>query len=304
MSAGTTSTNTAGADEFRLSGEQSRRFDEDGFLLVERFIGMDTVQRVRESFERLFRGEWQTGVMPDEVNWQQGKSREDMTRQICNGWKADRDVAAVVLRADFGRAIAELAGWPGTRIMIDNVLWKPPGARPLGFHQDNSYLDWFEPTELLSLWVALDDTSAAGGTMELVRGSHRWRHAPPAKEFHGPEAYRAEMEAAAALEGVTPDIVPVEVPAGGGSFHHGWTWHGSGFNRNPEGGVPRRALVLHAMSAAAHYVPAKFGVGTGPIYSRYRKLGSDEMDESHFPVLWREDGYRTPKLEAYLAGAP
>ena len=287
---------------FRLEPVQRRGFDEDGFLLIDRFIDAGTVERLRDSYERLFRGEWETGVMPDEVNWQAGRSREDLTRQICNGWKADRAIAAVVLREDLGRAVAELAGWPGARIMQDNVLWKPPGARPLGFHQDNSYLAWFEPTELLSVWIALDDTSAEGGTMELVRGSHRWRRSPPAKEFHGPEAYRAEMEAAAAAEGVTPDIVPVEVAAGGGSFHHGWTWHGSGFNRNPAGGTPRRALVLHAMSCEARYVPSRFGTGNGPVYARYRRLGSTAMDENHFPVLWREDGYRTPGLDDYVAG--
>ncbi len=285
---------------FELSDAQGAAFARDGFLLVERFIDAATVAGLRERFERLFRGEWETGVMPDEVNWQFGKSREDLTRQICNAWKADRMVASVVLREDFGRAIARLAGWPGTRIMIDNVLWKPAGARPLGFHQDNSYLEWFTPAELLSLWIALDDTSATAGTMELVRGSHRWHHAPPAREFHGPENYRAEMLAAAAREGVTPDIVPVEVPAGGGSFHHGWTWHGSGFNRNPDGGTPRRALVLHAMSSAARYVPANFARGTGPVYARYRRLDSDEMDENHFPVLWREDGYRTPALDDFV----
>jgi hypothetical protein len=31
-----------------------------------------------------------------------------------------------------------------------------------------------------------------------------------------------------------------------------------------------------------------------PIYSRYKLHGTDEMNESFFPVLWREDGYRTP----------
>ena len=28
------------------------------------------------------------------------------------------------------------------------------------------------------------------------------------------------------------------------------------------------------------------------------------MDENHFPVLWRADGYRTPALDIYLSSAP
>src|SRR3546814_7166227 len=57
------------------------------------------------------------GVWPDEVNWQEGRSDPTLTRQICNGWKANRAIANVVLREDFGRAIAKMGGWPGTRII-------------------------------------------------------------------------------------------------------------------------------------------------------------------------------------------
>ena len=47
----------------------------------------------------------------------------------------------------------------------------------------------------------------------------------PEGEFHGPEKYRKYMEIAAKREGVEPEIVYIEVPKAGGSFHHGWTWH-------------------------------------------------------------------------------
>ncbi|MEO1190690.1 MAG: phytanoyl-CoA dioxygenase family protein [Pseudomonadota bacterium] len=287
---------------FALTADQEARFQQDGFLFVDHLIDQPTVEALRASYDRLFRGTFETGVRPDEVNWQEGESDPSLTRQICNGWKADRTVAATVLREDLGDAIAKLAGWSGTRVMIDNVIWKPPGTRPLGFHQDNAYLRWFEPGQLLSCWIALDETTAEGGTMELVRGSHRWAASEPEGEFHGPEDYQKPMRQAAAAEGVTPDIVPVVVPAGGGSFHHGWTWHGSGHNRAVR---PRRALVIHAMPAESRYAadPADLSFATGPIYTRYKRLADREMDENYFPITWREDGYRTPGLDVYLQGA-
>lgn len=284
-----------------VTGDQIERFTDDGFLILDRLIDVATVELLRARYERLFRGEFESGITPDEVNWQEGTGDPSLTRQICNGWKADRAIARVVLREDFGRAIAELGGWSGTRVMTDNVLWKPPGTRPLGYHQDSAYLDWFRPSDLISLWIALDDTVAAGGTVEFVRGSHRWRHGQPEGEFHGPEAYRKHMELAAAREGVTPEIVYVEVPKGGGSFHHGWTWHGSGYNRAER---PRRSLVLHAMRAEARYNTRNLQQGIGRIYGRYKHLGDDEIDENYFPIIYRSDGYRTPGLEAFLAGAP
>ena len=113
---------------FSVTAEQIERFNEDGFLMVERLIDDATVEALRECYQRLFRGKFETGVTPDEVNWQEGSGDPSLTRQICNGWKGDRAMGRVVLREDIGRACATLAGWPGARIMQDNVLWKPPGA--------------------------------------------------------------------------------------------------------------------------------------------------------------------------------
>jgi ectoine hydroxylase-related dioxygenase (phytanoyl-CoA dioxygenase family) len=220
-----------------VTGDQIARFNEDGFLIVERIVDKGTVVELRDAYDRMFRREFETGVWPDEVNWQEGTGDPSPTRQICNGWRGSRA-------------------------------------------------------------IALDDTSAEGGTLEFVRGSHRWDHRPPEGEFHGPHEYQKYMRLAAQREGVEPEIVPVVVPKGGGSFHHGWTWHGSGYNRSER---PRRSLVLHAMRSDTRYVPEHLSEGTGRIYSRYKRLTGDEIDENYFPVLWRQDGYRTPGIDRYLA---
>jgi phytanoyl-CoA hydroxylase len=86
----------------------------------------------------------------------------------------------------------------------------------------------------------------------------------------------------------------VEVPAGGGAFHDGWTWHGSPRNTSS---APRRSLVAHCMSSEARFHPEM----TGYLYSRYKRFGDEEMDESFFPITWRNDGYRSPFLDPYLA---
>ena len=74
-----------------------------------------------------------------------------------------------MLRPDIGRACAQLGGWPGARLSQDNVLWKPPGGKALGFHQDSSYEQWAVPSEWVSCWIALEDTTASQGTVEYVR---------------------------------------------------------------------------------------------------------------------------------------
>ncbi len=277
-----------------LSAEDLTSFDNDGFVVVGPVLDTDLIDKLRERFGRLFRGDFETGTAPDEVNWLEGESDPTLTRQICNAWKTDRLIAATVLDARFGKAVARLAGWPGARMAQDNVIWKPPGAKSLGFHRDNAYLAWYTPQEMCSCWIALDDTTASGGTLELARGSHHWpTEADPHGEFHAPDDYRSTVAAAAETAGAELDIVALELRAGEAAFHHGWAWHGSGPNRS---GAHRRALVLHCASSEARFNRSGFGSGNGPVYSRYARLCDDEMDENHFPILWRHDGYRTPGI--------
>lgn len=270
-----------------LSNTDIATFERDGFVVVPNVLDAATIEAARTRFEPLFSGDFETSLQPDEWNWRTGSGAPDVTRQICNGWKADRTVASIVLRADIGAACARLRGWPGARINQDNVIWKPPGTKPLGFHQDDSYQDWIIPSEMVTCWMTLDDTRADQGTIEYVRGSHLWPLAPPISQFHAPDDPLADMRLAAEAAGVdAPDIVPIEVPAGNAVFHHGRTWHGSRANR---GENPRRSIVAHCMSSDARFHEKN----VSGIYSRYRRHGTDEMDESFFPVLWRKDGYRT-----------
>jgi phytanoyl-CoA hydroxylase len=278
---------------FVLTDEQADAFARDGFVVVERLIDPALARGALERYEDLFSGRFETGLYPDEWNWRPGVHRADLTRQICNAWKSDRAIAGVVLRPDIGRACARLGGWRGARLSQDNVLWKPPGGKALGFHQDSSYEQWAVPSEWVSCWIALEDTTAAQGTVEYVRGSHRWSRWGMIDEFHGPDDPHTDLRRAAADHGVEPEFVPVEVPAGGGAFHDGWTWHGSGVNRSD---VPRRSLVAHCMSSEARFHPET----TGYLYSRYKRFGDETMDESFFPITWRQDGYRSPFLESYL----
>ncbi len=82
-------------------------------------------------------------------------------------------------------------------------------------------------------WITLDDTRAYQGTIEYVRGSHKWPISP-----RDPSSFMARMirlndlYPAAAAAGVADyDMVPIEVPAGSCVIHHGRTWHGRATTR-------------------------------------------------------------------------
>src|SRR3954453_6291797 len=116
--------------------DQIDAYRRDGFLVVERFLEHDEVDRLRERFKACFAHEFETGLRPDEGNYDPKSKPPDLTRQLCNAWKADRAIAQTVLarrNAEFG---AKLAGVPGLRLAQDNLIWKPPSGKALLCHQD------------------------------------------------------------------------------------------------------------------------------------------------------------------------
>jgi len=277
--------------------EQVAAYRRDGFLVVERFLDDDEVDRLRERFAACFRHEWETGLRPDEVNYDPASTPPDLTRQLCNAWKSDRTVAATVLaerNAAFGAA---LAGVPGLRLAQDNLIWKPPSGKALLCHQDAAYLDHLDPPNMTTCWMALDDTRADTGTIFYVKGSNHWPHARLGGEFHAPGDWLAHARASMP-EGAELELVPIEVPAGGAAFHDGWTFHGSPPNERADG--ERRAMVSHMISTDTRWSAG----APHPIYSKYRRPGEWELDEAFFPVMWRADGHRTALIdEAFAASA-
>ena len=285
----------------QLTDSQVQQFQTDGFLILESFIEMDLVERLRDRIEPLFHGKFETGIYPDEWYWRPGLSLPDVTREICNAWKCDRTIASVSLSSTVGRLSAQLAGWPGARIGQDSLWYKPPGGgKEIALHQDGAYIDYLMPAEMITCWIALDDVNLDIGTLQYVRGSHRWPLLSSLEgEFHAPtKDYRWAMLETAKAAGVNePEIVPVTIPAGGCAFHHGLTWHGSGKNLSQT--RPRRSLGIHTVSAEAHFSDHPAGY----IYGRYKHVNDNVMDESFFPILWTEGGHRSSHLADYCQDA-
>lgn len=279
-----------------LGPNEVERFRADGFLVIENVLDDAQTEALRASLPRLFAGDFDTGVYPDEWHWREGVSLPDVTRHMANAWKSDLTVAKLALSADIGRAAAMLSGWPSVRLGQDTIWWKPPMTKAVSFHQDTSYMDFLDPPRTITCWVVLDDTHRDAGTLEYVRGSHLWPLTPIPEGFHAPEDHRALMKRAAKEAGESePTTVPIEVPAGSCVFHCGETWHGSGPNRTPD--RTRRSIGVHMVRADAQFSDRPGGY----IYRRYQRTGDRALDESYFPILWTEDGRRTGWIDGYCA---
>jgi len=250
-------------------------------VVVANMIPPEVVEAVKGRVDGLFSGQFDTGHYPDEWHWREGISMPHVTKEICNGWKSDSHVAAVVLSERIGCFVSSLLGWPGTRVGQDDVFHKPPGGSAVSYHQDGTYISVnFLPVEnnAVTVWIALDDADAETGVVEYARGSHRWPRSSAKTTFHaGGAGYRQAMLDAAGTEKV--DIAELRVPKGSCVIHHQDVWHGSACNGSKI--RPRRAVALHLIRE-----DVKFGPSPGYIYGRYKLADSDEPRPEFFPITY------------------
>lgn len=145
--------------------------------------------------------------------------------------------------------------------LYGSQLFAKPAAvgTPVPLHQDMPY--WpFEPYELASAWIALDDATVENGCVRYVAGSHKLGMLP-----HVPSGVAGNSM------GLAPDprieALPertAEVRRGSVILHHCLTAHRSDANRS---GRPRRGLIYVYMSEAVRLTdpsrmkgPAEFPV--------------------------------------------
>ncbi|MEM9480906.1 MAG: phytanoyl-CoA dioxygenase family protein [Verrucomicrobiota bacterium] len=246
-------------DEESLSLHEGRvsQYRAKGYVLLPKLVSQAELAVLREEIDGLFAME--RLVHPDNLR-AQGRETID------GGYVVDRldpliDVAPGIRRLATSPSVLEKLGeLMGEEVLLfkDKLIYKPPGATGYRTHQDYTY--WVElpaPGEcIVSLAVALDDTTAGNGATEFFPGCHS-RHLLDAKtpeDVFAPD--KGLIESASELEAIEPEMVPLE--AGDGVAFSSLTPHRSEANLS---GGPRRQLFL--TYAAARY---------GDLYEHYYSL--------------------------------
>jgi ectoine hydroxylase-related dioxygenase (phytanoyl-CoA dioxygenase family) len=122
----------------------------------------------------------------------------------------------------------------------DIVLWsshliaKPRGdGRAVPWHTDGEY--WgvrLQPMEVITLWLAVDDSTVENGCMRVVDGSHR-EEASGLGRYEGVDLSTHLFGSGLPADQIDPSrLVDLELKAGECHFHDAWTVHGSNPNRS------------------------------------------------------------------------
>ncbi|KAF4670533.1 hypothetical protein FOL47_002000 [Perkinsus chesapeaki] len=129
-----------------------------GYATINQLLSPNEAETLANKFPAIFRGEFDTGVFPDEWHWREGISKESAPREIVNAWKSDDIVGGIVLSKQLGSLAKAVTGWESIRVAQDDLWWKAPSTANSATkgHTDAAYFNFFEDNSLLTLWIALD----------------------------------------------------------------------------------------------------------------------------------------------------
>lgn len=189
------------------------RYDRDGYLIFRDVVDADLVARAGEHVARLMREH--PDVRPEDLG-----NTHLPTDRFWLELVSDPRLLAV----------AELFIGPDIALFASHYIAKQPfSGKPVLWHQDGAF--WpLEPMEVVTLWLAVDESTTENGCLRVIPGSHK-------QELHATrEATAVEnvLGHETVVEVDESQAVDLELRPGDVEVHHPNILHGSEPNHSPK----------------------------------------------------------------------
>lgn len=245
--------------EGRLTVDQRRAYERDGFVIIKRLIPETDLTKYREHFARLCSGETEFAkgvqVVRDlgAIRRGGGAQATPATLQTINkvqNLESDAILYSYARHPELLRLLPAFTGSSGAKVVpfSSMVVNKPPDAG-LGTSRHPLHQDlWFMPirpaSRIVAAWTALQPCNRTNGALFAVPGTHReplLRHVKPCDGpvnagFVGIQGRSEEAEVDKA------GVVWLDMEPGDVAFFHPLLHHGSGHNRSS---TTRQAISMH-----------------------------------------------------------
>jgi len=289
-------TTTTPGIESLVTEKDIQQYLERGFWISPKLLTDEQIARLNRAHERIWSGE-----IDGEGFYYEGKAVETdflspAIRKLVNGWWINDEVRLAALSSLIGKVSAALMRCPAARLWHDQVIEKPGAGSGeaglsgnVGWHQDYAYWQCTDTTNMISAWVALQDTDLSNGAMMTLVGSHHWGVLSDSASFKDLDLSALRRRFEPQMKGGAWVEEPCNLKAGQVSFHHALCLHGSGPNTTNK---PRRCITIHAMPDGTAY-KRQLPPGSKPAqayHTNVRLLGprphtGQKFDNSYFPLL-------------------
>jgi hypothetical protein len=228
---------------------------ERGFWISPKLFDDEQVQRLRAAHARFWAGEYD-GEIPSQYGIMRYDPHSAAVRQQVNaGWQND-EIRRAVTSPLLGKIGARLMGVDSARLWTDQIIYKPGAGDAeqvnvgnIGWHQDFGFWRACSTDNMVTAWVALQDTDLSNGAMRMVEGSHKWGLVEGSDTFGHRDLDKLAQRFAGLGRGEWREA-PCLLKAGQASFHHSLVFHGSGQNYTDQ---PRLSVIAHLMPADITY---------------------------------------------------
>lgn len=272
------------AEAYRITAEDKQAFERDGYWISPKLLSDDQIERLRKAHDRIWAADYDGDGFPMNYYWP--PKDPDKIRKLDNAWWINDEVRKTVTDPLMGEWAADLMETDEVRLWHDQVIYKPgigdkeSALGNVGWHQDYGYWKASDTSNMITVWIALQDTDLTNGGMMTILGSHKWGLIEGSDTFF--DQNMGALKDKYAADGRTWVEEPCILKAGQASFHHALTFHGSGPNRTLD---PRLSVVAHLMPKGTAY---RAGVQR---HDNFRLLGprphnGQLFDNHYFPLVY------------------
>lgn len=210
------------------------RFENDGFLVVENFLSDAELATCAQEIHRLHEvaAKLENQSDPSMKHFQREPYAKDKQQ---SGLPVLRKIEQT---RDFSDVFKDLAAHPKLISVVQNIIGedlllfrstlmlKPAfHGSAHAFHQDSAY--WpMDPPALVTVSIALTDSTPENGCIQVIPGSHRW-----GMQEWGLIAQNTDQAQANRSDVDTSGAIDVPLKAGSAVMFHSLTVHGSGPNK-------------------------------------------------------------------------
>lgn len=154
---------------------------------------------------------------------------------------------------------------PDIALFSSHYIAKPPGdGQPVLWHQDGVYWPLEPKEDVVTIWLALDQTRPSNGCMQVIPGTQTLELQEIKENTEVDNVLSSEID----MEIDESDAVPVELEPGDVSLHHPNILHGS---ENNGSYTWRRGLTIR-------YIPATTSITEDPWEAALMLRGEPEPD--------------------------
>ena len=197
------------------ANEDSNLYSEEGYCVQRRVLAPSDIAALRRSLDRMIE------ELPED------RRLESLVEPHIHAadWKTwlelGRDERLL-------SATGEMLGCEELLLMSTHLLVKPPrDGLALCWHQDNTYWPSVHGTDVVTVWLAIDDVLEENAPMQIIPRSHKEYQELPVTDAGEKDFLNRKVEVTAEQEA---SAVSLTMTAGSLSIHDSFLIHGSGIN--------------------------------------------------------------------------